>query len=212
MSIFAPAAPPPAEVYSPFAVPSTRRSAGRAWLFSMLAPGAGQLYVGARKRGFWMLVFFAIAVALMVIAQGDVVWLGVRLAVMIYAFAGLDAYLTAREHNRGIDVDTSDNPRVAALLNLTTSGFGYIYLGQVRAGYAIAMILVLNVIYRATGEVLPLLAELIMLSLALHAYRIAVRNREAVYPPSQRPRVHETSLPPIVPLMVTISLRWRIAD
>lgn len=206
MSIFAPPVPPPAVVSSPFALPETRRSAGRAWLFSMLAPGAGQLYTGARQRGMLMLVFFGIAVTFIIVGEGDVPWIGVRYAVMIYALSALDAYLTAREYNRGVDADASDNPRVAALLNLTTSGLGYMYLEQVSRGYAIAMILALNFIYRATGDRFPVLAEIVALSLALHAYRIAVHRREKVYPRAQRPVVHETSLPPIVPLMVPIVL------
>src|SRR5437588_4069327 len=119
-----------AEPRSLYALPETRSSAGKAWLLSLLLPGLGQIYVRAGIRGPATLGTFVLSVVVALFIPGEFRWLAARLAVMLYAFAPYDAYETARERNAGIEADASDNPRVAALLNITTNGFGYVYLGN----------------------------------------------------------------------------------
>lgn len=179
-------------------MPEARKSAGRAWLFSLLMPGAGQLYLGAGIRGPAVLAMFLVALGVTILVPGDARWLGVRLAIMLYAFASYDAYETARERNAGIDVDTSDNPRVAALLNLTTNGFGYVYLGH-KWGFAVFLFMV--TIGRVIAGAVPLLAELLVAGLAVHAWVIGRRKRDEIYPPSKRP-AEETKLPRVIPAVV----------
>ena len=161
---------------APPAAPAVPRNATRAWILSLLVPGAGQLYCGARTRGVATLVIFSACVAVFVLTP--VRWIGVRLAIMLYAFAGLDAYLTAVEVNRGVDPDAEDNPRVAGLLNLTTHGFGYVYLGW-KFGFVLFLLLVS--IGRAFGMIAPLLVEAVSFALAADAFRSGRKEREEVY-------------------------------
>src|SRR5215212_9863219 len=124
--------------YVPEPLVLPHKSAGTAWLLSLLLPGGGQFYCRAGLRGGLMLGFFALAIALAVLAD-EVGYVGIRAAIVIYAFSALDAYLTARDIDRGIEADAPENPRVAALLNLTTSGFGYVYLGR-RIGWLLVFL------------------------------------------------------------------------
>jgi hypothetical protein len=112
-------------------------------------------------------------------------WWGVllRAAVFLYVFTFLDAYFTAREMTAGTDPFIAESPRVAAILNLLTRGFGYFYLGQRTAGFAVFIGLgfVQQVILKRGGQeersVGGLFMEAILAGLAVHAYRIA-RKRE----------------------------------
>jgi TM2 domain-containing membrane protein YozV len=181
-------------------VPLTRRSAGRAWLLSLLVPGAGQLYCGAMWRGALTLIAFAAMVAVMLFAPGDIRWIGLRMAVMLFAFAGVDAYCTATERNAGIEPDASDNPRMAALLNLTTNGFGYVYLGW-KIGFA--TIFLLSMAWRLTGATLPVLGETLSAAIAVHAYREGRKLRSEAYPESARLAGTPSRVPRIAPWIVS---------
>lgn len=161
---------------APPAAPAVPRNATRAWILSLLMPGAGQLYCGARTRGVATLVIFFACVAALVLPP--LRWIGLRMAIMLYAFAGLDAYLTAVEVNRGVDADAEDNPRVAGLLNLTTHGFGYVYLGW-KLGFVLFVLLMS--LGRAFGMIAPLLVEAVSFALAADAFRGGRKAREEVY-------------------------------
>lgn len=192
MSIFPPADAEPAR---------RRRSAGRAWLLSSVMPGVGQLYCGATARGIATLAVFVAAVAAAIFAPGDPRWFAFRLLFFFYAFAGLDAYLTARDHNRGIEAEAPANPRVAALLNFTTNGFGYIYLGHRKAGWLV--VIGIGIVVRALSVVAPLAAEALVLCLAIHVTRLAKRERDEAYPPASLPPPVPSGLPVAVPYAVS---------
>ena len=186
----------------PPAVAATPVSAGRAWLSSLLLPGAGQLYCGARTRGLATLLIFSASVAAILFEEFR--WLGVRMAVMLYAFAGVDAWSTAIERNAGIDADAPDNPRVAAILNLTTNGFGYVYLGW-KFGFGTFFALML--FWRRVGPILPAVGEAVAFALAAHAYIGGRNERREVYPATPPP---DSSIPATLPWLVsgTILAGW----
>jgi len=156
---------------------------GLAFAMSLLVPGSGQLYCG-KRRGAVTMAFFAGAVLVALFVGGDGgnnVLLGValRAAIVLYGFGFLDAYFTAREVNRGIDewVDGA-NPRVAAVLNLVTTGFGYFYLGQKAKGLIIFFALkVLGVAIASghgkTATILSIVSEIVLAVLAFDAWRLA---------------------------------------
>jgi len=146
------------------------------------------------------LAVLIITVAVMIFAPGDPRWLAIRVLVFFYSFAGLDAYLTAREHNRGIEAEAPANPRVAALLNFTTSGFGYLYLGQKVGCLAVV---VLGIILRGISEIVPLLVEAVLFALAAHAATMAKRERDESYPPDRLPPPVQSKLPAAVPYAVS---------
>jgi hypothetical protein len=174
LSIFDPPEPelPASPAYSPCRPAETRLSAGRAWLFSMLLPGMGQIYCGATTRGGAMAVVSVVAIGAS-FAWREAVDVALRALVIFYTLAPLDACFTAREHNAGIDVEAPDNPRVAALLNLTTNGFGYLYTG---AREIVWPVFVVGIIGRSIGTKFPLLVELFFAAIAFHAWKIATRN------------------------------------
>ncbi len=121
------------------AVPTRRKKPGLAFLLSLLVPGAGHFYCGKTIAGIWTLGFFAAFVGVMRFVdpqQSMNLWgFCLRGAVVLYTYAFLDAYFSAREINAGTDsVMTGSNPRIAAVLNLLTNGFGYFYLGKRKQG------------------------------------------------------------------------------
>ncbi|HEX8151988.1 MAG TPA: hypothetical protein VF698_02630, partial [Thermoanaerobaculia bacterium] len=143
MSIF----PAPSEAAVPATAPPTvvtRRSAGRAWLFSLLLPGAGQIYCDAWMRGWATLTVFFFAAIVAAAAAGDASYVALRLAIFLHVFGHLDAYFTARETHRGIEPGADDNPRVAAMLNLVTGLWGYVYLGAINLGKCILLLFALR--------------------------------------------------------------------
>jgi TM2 domain-containing membrane protein YozV len=170
-------------------------------MLSLLMPGLGQIYCGARIRGLATLGCFILSVIGAVFIHGEFRWLAARFAVMLYAFAPFDAYETARDHNAGIEADASDNPRVAALLNLTTNGFGYVYLGN-QLGFGVFILM--YTFGRAVAGKLPLVAEVFVALLAIHAWRIAQRNRNETYKPELRPPMPEAAVPRAVPVFVSL--------
>lgn len=121
-----------------FPLPPQPKNPGLAFLISLLLPGLGQFYCGKVKRGLWTLVFFLLAMAGVVFLfphlekEGfDTLWaIAFRTALVLYGFGFLDAYLTAREMSAGTHQHMLENPRVAAVLNLLTRGFGYWYVGE----------------------------------------------------------------------------------
>lgn len=108
-----------------------------------------------------------------------------RIAVFLYVFAFPDAYFTAREMTAGTDAFIAENPRVAAILNLLTHGFGYFYLGQRAAGFAVFIglgILQQMILSSIKGdkEGGALFMELILAGMAVHAYRIARKGEKEI--------------------------------
>ena len=175
-----------------------RKSAGLAWLLSMVLPGLGHVYCGLKLRGglvmgfslagMWALVA-SFAAQLSGRASADPSVWGAALLVLpvLYVFGFIDAYFTAREINRGIDASLVDNPRVAAVLNLLTRGFGYFYLGERVKGLVVFFVLgfaqmFLPALFGAgstAANAVSLVAILLSIAMAIDAYRIGRRSFEA---------------------------------
>lgn len=199
-------------------VPSTpsEKSPGVAFALSLIVPGAGQIYCGKVKRGIWTLTIFIFSIAGTTFLVGNTQqqageFLGIFLnvSVLLYGFAFLDAFFTAREINDGIDEEVVENPRVAAILNLVTNGFGYVYLGEKRKG--ILLFIALGVLGLVAGTIEPQGAKVIVglvligvaAALAVDAYRIGSqrsRDRVARWPRPTRPVEPAQGLSPSVPL------------
>ena len=160
-------------------IPPRHKSAGTAFLLSFLLPGSGQLYCGNTTRG-WATLGFWLAGALMSLSQAPgILGLGVVLMFALWTFAFLDAYFSAREINAGVDLQIDgQNPRVAAVLNSLTAGFGYFYLTERRKGILVFVGMQIGrpLMAEATGlsaGIVALLAMTVQLMLAADAWRIA---------------------------------------
>jgi TM2 domain-containing membrane protein YozV len=210
--------------------PPRQKSAGLAWLLSMVVPGAGHFYCGMALRGGVVLGFSVLGMAFLVgaIAQAarggkpEEVTLGVAILglPLLYIFGFLDAYFTAREISRGIDPSLVDNPRVACVLNLLTRGFGYFYLGErvkgiivfVAIGVATTLMpMIVGGGPRAMG-VLSVVTYAVLIVIGIDAYRIGERSFNAQVAglelPPEPPPSH---LPAVVPLMVACLIAIAVA-
>lgn len=164
-------------------VPEPRhKSAGLAFLLSLLIPGAGQLYCGKNGRGGMTLAFWLLGL-IFCVAHPSTAIVGEALFVMLvlWIFSFLDAYFTAIEINQGQDelVD-EQNPRVAVALNLLTAGFGYFYLGERTKGLTLFVVMqVARFAFPSTGFLgisIGLTLVVVQLLVAGDAYRIAHRQ------------------------------------
>lgn len=205
---------------SPLTLPDnakpTHKSAGLAFLISLIVPGAGQMYCGKVSRGLLTLGFFVVGMVLSVVGfsmeqnsgSEQIAGIGVMVALVLYVFSFLDAYYSAREINGGTEwLMDANNPRVAVTLNLLTNGFGYWYLGERNKGW-IAFI-VLGVVMRGLSRAMgnspwSIFLLLIPAAMALDAYRIArrqIEERRAAPPPaSSGASIAETRLPAAIPI------------
>lgn len=163
-----------------------------AFLLSLVVPGAGQIYCGKTSRGVWTLAIFFPGLAATVYLTSQLghpalasLWgITFRVTLFLYIFGFLDAFFTAREMTAGTDAFIAESPRVAAILNLLTRGFGYFYLGKRKLGFLIFIALAvfqgsvmqeMNMDESSVGGGSVL--ELVQIGLAADAYRIA-RERE----------------------------------
>ena len=174
-----------------------RKSAGLAWLLSMVLPGLGHLYCGLNLRGGLVMGFSVVGMAVFwkstaALAAGDrsLEWLmGLTLLNLpvLYVFGFLDAYFSAREINRGIDPTLVDNPRAASALNFMTKGLGYFYLGERTKGLVVFVGLSLAQaafpVMLGGGPMVSTAVSFVALALstgtAIDAYRIGRRSFEA---------------------------------
>jgi hypothetical protein len=109
-----------------------------------------------------------------------------RITLFLYIFAFLDAFFTAREMTAGTDAFIVESPRVAAILNLLTRGFGYFYLGKSTLGFAV--FIGLGVFQQMTMRSMTdkenagggLCMELVQIGLAADAYRIAGEREKQI--------------------------------
>ncbi|HYL63578.1 MAG TPA: hypothetical protein VE077_13250 [Candidatus Methylomirabilis sp.] len=210
-----------------FAPQPVPRNPALAFLLSLLLPGLGQFYCRKNSRGIWTLSFFLFSLVATILLtpllageNGDVAFLGwgivLRAAVFLYGFAFLDAYFTAREMSAGTDPFIAESPRIAAILNLLTRGFGYFYLGQRALGFAVFLGLglfqqmILNAFTAGNKAAAPLFMEFLLAVLGVHAYEIA-RKREkeilaTIEPPSQPAAA--SGLPAAVPVGLAVLLAF----
>jgi hypothetical protein len=208
-------APDPIPIEGTPLPPEKQRNPGLAFVISLFIPGAGQMYCG-KRRGLWTMLFFFLAGAGFVYAgplpgEGrELVWrLSLRIGIALYGFAFLDAYFTAKEVNAGVsDIVDNANPRVAAILNLTTNGFGYFYLGEQKLG--IIVFVLLRVLNSAAMQMqgsdrtpVLLILELISVGMALHAWHKAKKQISPLLPP-QGSAGTGAGLPTMVPAALAI--------
>lgn len=208
--------------FTPQPVP---RNPASAFLLSLLLPGLGQFYCRKNSRGAWTMFFFLISLGLtiwltpMLAGEGAVesaLFWGVllRIAIFLYGFAFLDAYFTAREMTVGTDPFIAESPRVAAILNLLTRGFGYFYLGQRALGFAVFIGLgifqnvILHSVTQGNGAASPVLVELILAGLGIHAYQIARKREKEIFATIEPAPQFKSigGLPPAVPIGLAVLL------
>ena len=200
--------------------PVKKKSAGLAWLLSMVLPGLGHFYCGLKLRGALVMGFsvagmaaFWMSIAAQATGRGfDQNVLGAAFLILpvLYVFGFLDAYFTAREINRGIDPTLVDNPRVASVLNLMTKGLGYFYLGERVKGLVVFFVLgfaqVTLPVMLGGGptltNVVSLVAILLSVAMAIDAYRIGRRSFEAqIAGMDLHTEAPPSRLPVVVPLI-----------
>jgi TM2 domain-containing membrane protein YozV len=185
-----------------------RKRPGLAFLLSLIFPGAGLVYCGKRGAGVATAIFFCIALTLMFsLPTTNPFWgVGLRAALVLYGYAFIDSFYTAREINAGMaQYIVGNNPRIAAMLNLITTGFGYFYLGERKKGIAVFIVLrVFNSI--ATSAQGPsrmpmlLLLELVLVVLSIDAYRLAREQLRQAFPDvNLDPFAPGSGLPALVP-------------
>jgi len=194
------------------------------FLLSLVVPGLGQFYCGKNSRGAWTLGFFLISagaslwmIPMLAGNAGMALLWGIlfRIAVFLYTFGFLDAYFTAREMSAGTDPFVPESPRVAAILNLLTRGFGYFYLGQRKAGFAV--FIGLGIFQRIVlsgansegqgGETAgAVFMELVLAFMAVHAYRLARKNEDEILATIQpAPRFNAIGgLPTAIPIGLAV--------
>ena len=204
------------------AVPK-RKSAGLAWLLSLVVPGAGYFYTGRYLRGglvfgFSLIGLIALASAVASVAQRSSSIIGSLIVELpiLWVFGFLDAYMTTVESNRGIDPTVVDNPRVAAVLNLTTNGLGYFYLGERVKGIVLFVALgitpyVAQAFSRPVAAAVSLVLLPVSIGIAVDAYRIGRRAFESQVasmglPPPPPP----SRLPPLVPIILAAAVAFVI--
>jgi TM2 domain-containing membrane protein YozV len=183
-----------------------------AFLLSLVIPGAGQMYCGKTSPGLWTLAFFLPGLALTINftrqlggPEGKEIALFwgflLRTSLFLYVFAFLDAFFTAREMTAGTGAFIAENPRVAAILNLLTRGFGYFYLGQRKLGLWIffgLMFLQAPLAQTAGGSVLM---EFVMAAMGIRAYSIARESEKQILATVRlSPEPASRGLPAAVPI------------
>ena len=194
-------------------VPQTpHKSAGLAFLLSLLLPGAGQFYCGKMGRGWITLGFWLLGLIGSFARSEGLKGTGILLITVLWIFSFLDAYFTAIEINRGQDAQVDvQNPRVAVTLNLLTAGFGYFYLGERSKGIVIfvATQVVRFAVPRLTGYaggVVSLALIVLQMLMGADAYRIArMQVQEALGPQPEHPAA-ATTKPSRLPLFIPVSL------
>jgi hypothetical protein len=189
-----------------------------AFLLSLAFPGAGHIYCGKTLRAFWIMGIFLPALALTVYfslqlgspeGKGDTFFWGIllRITLFLYVFAFLDAFFTAREMTAGTDAFIAESPRVAAILNLLTRGFGYFYLGQRTLGLVVFFGLMFFQAPLAKTPGGGLFLELISAAMGAHAYSIARQSEKRILATVRLPAEPVSKgFPPTVPIGLAVVL------
>jgi TM2 domain-containing membrane protein YozV len=205
----------PSPTFAPQPVP---KNPAIAFLLSLIFPGAGQFYCGKTSRGLWTLAIFFSSLAGTIYLtpqlgrpEGKVFALfwGVclRISLFLYIFAFLDAFFTAREMTAGTDAFVAESPRVAAILNLLTRGFGYFYLGKRTIGFAVFIGLGLfqqmamrSMTDKSDAAGGGFFMELVQIGLAVDAYRIAREREKQILATVQLTSRVANNLPTAIPV------------
>jgi len=188
------------------------KSAGWAFVLSLLIPGAGQFYCGKTGRGWITLGFWLLGLVCSLSSREGLKGTGIILVTVLWIFSFLDAYFTAIEINRGQDAQVDvQNPRVAVTLNLLTAGFGYFYLGERAKGMAIfvATQIVRFGLPRLTGYaggVVSLALVVFQMLMGADAYRIARMQVKEALGPRPEPPDAATSKASRMPWVIPVGL------
>lgn len=165
--------------------PAKHRSPLLALALSALFPGLGQLYIGLHRNAAWIIGFEFYCIATIYAGSGTLHAQSIFVAPILYCYAVADAYFAAREYNAGVDsLLIGTNPRIAALLNLVTKGFGYFYLGDRAKG--VICFVVCSAVQAALLLRLNVWTSILALSLqaaiGLDGYRVARQRLLADHP------------------------------
>lgn len=165
--------------------PEKRRSPVLAMLLSLIFPGLGHAYLHSWRNAAWIGGFEVLFLLTIVGGKGQAHATALISAPSLYLFAVVDSYFRAREWNAGVtDWLIGANPRVTAILNLLTKGFGYFYLGDRAKG--IVCFLVLTVAQALLLQHANIWTEVLAISLqvavALDGYRVAHDRLLAAHP------------------------------
>jgi len=156
--------------------PEKRRNPIVAVLLSILFPGLGHVYLRFWRHAAW--IIGCELVLLLSVVGGESQWhaSAIIAAPALYLFAIIDAYFSAREWNAGITGwMIGANPRVTAILNLLTKGFGYFYLGDRTKGIVcfLAISAAQAVLLLHTNIWTRVFAISLQVAVALDGYRVA---------------------------------------
>jgi TM2 domain-containing membrane protein YozV len=198
----------------PAPLSEVRKRPGLAFFLSLLFPGLGHVYCRKVKAGIIIAAFFSgciLVLGAVDVSEQSLYWgIAARGAIVLYGFAFLDAFYSAREINAGIDnYIIGTNPRVAAMLNLLTAGFGYFYVGE--RGKGIAWFLVSRVVVGAGASRSPaiaLLVEVVCAVVAVDAFRLARKQLRETLPAESLDQfaMAGKGLTPVVPLVLAVIL------
>ncbi|HEX4036824.1 MAG TPA: hypothetical protein VHX37_02095 [Acidobacteriaceae bacterium] len=216
--------PAPLSQYQPEKPPQPKNAA-LAFVLSLVVPGSGQIYSGRETAGAVTLAFFAAGAAasftLRAHPQNNIGDTGLGVAISLYIFAFLDAYFSTLEYNAGMaSFMIGGNPRIAAILNFLTNGFGYFYLGERAKGLAmfvgLGLILRTGLIHFFPGSyLLTIIWLLVQSALAFDAYRLARRQFITTFPEMEGHSWRAATagqLGPILPLLWPSSSAFRLQD
>jgi hypothetical protein len=156
--------------------PEKPRNPLLALLLSLVFPGLGHVYLRFWRSAAWIAGFELIFLLLIANGNGMLHATAIISTPCLYLFSIIDAYFGAREWNAGVTGwMIGANPRVTAILNLLTKGFGYFYLGDRTKG--IVCFLVMSVAQSAlllhTNIWTQTLAISLQAAIALDGYRVA---------------------------------------
>ncbi len=167
------------------APPTRRRSPELALALSLLFPGLGHIYLGMRRSAGWIIGMETLFMLLIFSGSGTLHAEALFSAPVLYCFAMADAYFAAREQNAGVDgLLIGTNPRVTAVLNLLTKGFGYFYLGDRTKGIVCFIVcsVVQGVLLLRTNVWTSIFAISLQAAIAVDGYRIARQRLLADHP------------------------------
>jgi hypothetical protein len=170
---------------SPLVQPEKRRSPLLALLLSLFFPGLGHLCLRFWRHAAWIIGFELLSLLVIANGNGQLHATAIIAAPSLYLFAIIDAYFSAREWNAGVTGwMIGANPRVTAILNLLTKGFGYFYLGDRTKGIVcfFAIFAVQAAFLLHTNIWTQVLAISLQVAVALDGYRIARERLLAHHP------------------------------
>lgn len=205
-SVISPVTPPPIEQH---------RRPGVAFLLSLVYPGLGHIYCRKTQAGVITGAIFTgcmLAVFFLTPSESAMFWgMALRAAIVLYGFAFLDAFYAAREINAGVDqYMIGNNPRIAAMLNLLTAGFGYFYLGERTKGLVWFFVsrALFSIGSRDEAKVVSVIVEFACIVVAADAFRIARRKLKESFPPESTDPfgTSASGLSPLVPIALGVVL------